>query len=59
MHDRIWETADGRLVPVSQMETSHIINCIRKIQRSRKGWRKEYLDRLLLEIEIRNMRDRS
>lgn len=47
---------------VSQMETSHINNCIRLIQKSiAKGtpWRVEYYDRLQLELEIRSMRDRQ
>lgn len=54
MHDLVWETADGRFIPVSAMSTRHINNCIRKIDRSRKGWRKEYRERLILELELRS-----
>lgn len=54
MFSPIWITAKGEHLSISQMTTSHIINCIRKIQRSRKGWRREYLERLLLELEIRS-----
>jgi len=62
MQDRIWRTKAGQLIVVAAMTTSHISNCIRLIQRSiaaGRPWRVEYLDRLILEIEIRNMRDRS
>ena len=62
MYDRIWECADGRQVPVGQMETSHIVNCIRLIHRkSARGrrWRWEWLPGLELKLEIRNMEDRS
>jgi hypothetical protein len=54
MQDTIWVTKDGRHIWVRQMERSHLLNCIDKIQRSRRQWRKEYLLRLLLEIQIRN-----
>lgn len=40
---------------VHQMEDSHIANAIAKIQRSSKGWRREWLERLQLEQQIRNM----
>lgn len=53
MYDQIWVTAKGEAILVSKMDTSHIINCIRKIQRSRTGWRKEYLERLELELFAR------
>lgn len=56
MEIKIWETADGQLIPISEMETSHIINCIRRIQRKR-NWRREYLDRLQLELEIRRIQN--
>jgi hypothetical protein len=41
------------------MNTSHIINCISLIRRSRGGWRREYLARLVLELEIRAMKLRD
>ena len=55
---RTWTTKDGERIPLNKMERSHIINCINKIQRSRKGWRKEWLEPLMLELEIRDMQDR-
>lgn len=54
MLELIWVTARGERMPVSKMETSHIENCIRKIERSRKGWRRDYLERLRLELYIRD-----
>lgn len=53
MQDTVWRCADGRLVLVSHMDDRHLHNCIAKIMRSRKGWRRQYLDRLLLEVTIR------
>lgn len=57
MRDLVWETADGRFVPVSRMSSRHIANCVRKIDRSRRRpkWRIEYRDRLVLELEMRSM----
>lgn len=56
MQDTVWETRDGQKILVSNMETSHIQNCIAKILRSRRGWRREYLDRLRLELIIRSIK---
>lgn len=55
MQDMVWTCKDGRSILVSQMETSHIINCIAKIERSRRCWRIEYLERLRLELFIRDL----
>jgi hypothetical protein len=54
MQDTVWVTKDGRRIPVRRMERRHLLNCIDKIQRSKKGWRREYLDRLVLELQIRD-----
>lgn len=56
---RTWICADGRAIPLNQMEESHIIACIRKIQRSRKGWRRHWLEPLQLELEIRRLGKQS
>jgi hypothetical protein len=53
MKDTVWVTKDGRHILVRQMERSHVLNSIAKIQRS-INWRREYLPRLLLEIQIRD-----
>jgi hypothetical protein len=55
MLDGVWTTKDGQQYNVSAMETSHIRNCVAKIERSKTGWRREWLERLLLELEIRAM----
>lgn len=58
MLEMIWITADKRRVPVRQMETSHITNCLRMMDRRKakgKPWREQYRARLELELEIRNM----
>ena len=54
MQDKIWVTKDGRQIPVRQMERSHILHAIARIERS-KNWRKEYLERLKLELVIRDV----
>lgn len=55
MQDTIWVTKDGRRIPVRQMTDSHLTNAIRLIIRSGGSWRREYLDRLLLELQIRDI----
>jgi hypothetical protein len=55
MLELIWVTREGHKLLISQMETGHIENCIAKIRRSRRGWRREYLPRLELELQIRDM----
>lgn len=54
MKDTLWRCKDGRVLTVSQMETRHIIHCINKINRD--NWRKKYLARLEIELEIRKLR---
>ena len=51
---RVWITRDGTPVPLNRMTESHIVNCIRKIERSR-NWRKAWLEPLRLELEIRSL----
>lgn len=55
MRDRIWRCKDGRTLTVAQMTTTHIIHSIRMIQRC-SGWRRDYLPRLELELEIRKLK---
>jgi len=54
MLDRVWTCRDGRMIPIRQMTDSHLHNCIRMILRN-KRWRRNYLDRLLLEVQIREI----
>lgn len=64
MKDTIWRTHDGRRIPVSRMELSHLVNCIRMIERGHDGLgrrvtlkTKRILPRLQIELEIRNIRN--
>lgn len=59
---KIWYAADGRDLQVRQMEASHIVNCIRLIQRTPikvtpRGdvlvWRAAYVPALLRELHRR------
>jgi len=55
---KIWYAADGRDLQVRQMETSHIVNCIRLIERKAWFgvlWRPFYLGPLRKELERRNL----
>lgn len=38
-----WRMADGNLIALQDMDTSHIWNCIKMIHRSDNTWRKGYL----------------
>lgn len=58
MLTRIWVCRDGRKIALEHMDRSHILNCINKILRSRSGWRKEWLEPLELELEIRDIKRR-
>lgn len=51
-----WETKDGRLLELCQMSTTHILNCIAKIERSvlaNKPWRVKALPYLKEELKDR------
>lgn len=50
----IWVAKDGTKYLISKMQTSHIKNCIRMIQRSNYYWRPEYLEPLTQELKRRN-----
>lgn len=59
MRDTLWTCRDGRTLLVSQMETSHVINSVNKIRRHAaegRPWRTRYLERLELELLIRQIR---
>ena len=46
-----WRMADGELIAIRDMETSHIKNCIKMIYRSNGTWRHQYLR--YFEAELR------
>ena len=50
---KTWRAVDGTVYSISKMETSHIKNCLRLIERSGYTWRKEYLKALNDELKIR------
>lgn len=54
MQDTVWVTARKERLLVSQMETRHVIDCINLIRR-KWPWRKEFLPRLELELDIRRI----
>jgi len=47
-----WETEDGNIITIAEMDSSHIRNCIEKIKHSKLLWRSRYLP--LLEEELAN-----
>lgn len=54
LKNNIWIAKDGTKYLISQMQTSHIKNCIRIIQRSNHKWRSEYIEPLTQELKKRN-----
>jgi hypothetical protein len=54
MQDTVWITKTGERLLVRRMGRRHICCCIDLIQRSRRGWRREFLERLKLELQIRD-----
>lgn len=48
-----WEMGNGKKIAIKDMETSHIKNCIKKINNS--NWRTEYLESLEEELKNRNL----
>lgn len=38
-----WRMADGQLIAIQDMDTSHIKNCIKMIYRHNSTWRHQYL----------------
>lgn len=39
----VWRTREDELIPIKDMETSHIKNCIHMIHRKNGTWRHQYL----------------
>lgn len=46
-----WRMADGNLIAIQDMDTSHIKNCIKMIYRKNGTWRHQYLR--YFETELR------
>lgn len=49
----VWKTSNQSTIPITEMTTSHIKNCIKLIVR-RNGWREGYLQFLVKELINRN-----
>lgn len=50
---KIWVTRDKVEIPINKMETSHIKNCIKCIEKSNFKWRPEYYKLLKQELTRR------
>ena len=53
-----WTTADGTVIPICEMDTRHIKNCINKIAKSvnnDKPWRLEYFIPFTEELKTRQL----
>lgn len=48
-----WRMANGNLIAIRDMETSHIKNCIKIIYRKNGTWRHQYLKYFETELRIR------
>lgn len=46
----VWTTKEGQRIPIKDMNTFHIKNCIKSIVKSSYKWRKEYLFNLVNEL---------
>lgn len=55
MRDMIWICKNGRKLPVSNMGTRHIKNCLNLMDKH-PGWREEFRERLELELLIRELK---
>lgn len=53
--NNFWTMGNGVKIKISEMNTSHIKNCINKIKKSTTGWRSEYLESLEEELKNRNL----
>ena len=51
-----WRMADGNLIAIQDMDTSHIKNCIKMIYRKNGTWRHQYLR--YFETELRKRKNK-
>ena len=50
-----WRMADGNLIAIKDMDTSHIKNCIKMIYKSNGKWRHQYLRYFEAELRKRKL----
>lgn len=53
-----WVCRDGRILHVGEMADSHLENAIAMVERSKSGWRMQFLPRLYLERGLRKLKRR-
>lgn len=53
-----WRMADGTLIAIRDMETSHIKNCIKMIYRNNGKWRHQYLRYFETELRKRKWQEK-
>ena len=53
----IWRTKDGRILKVEEMETGHIENCIRMLERNNVPFRDPYVRMFTEELQKRGKQD--
>ena len=54
---KIWTTRDGRDIEIKDMETSHIINTIKMINRNKWGYAYEYTKLFEAELKARGINE--
>lgn len=56
-HDRetTWRTADGRGIPVKDMELGHLVNVVNWILDNRESYRQSVLDLMVAEADYRKV----
>lgn len=52
-----WRMADGNLIAIQDMDTSHIKNCIKMIYRRNGNWRHQYLRYFEEELRKRKFKN--
>lgn len=52
--DRVWRTANGECIPLSKMETSHLLNAYRMKLRDQEKHGKQFHTLIYLRDEIRS-----
>lgn len=53
-----WVCRDGRVLQIGEMADGHLENAIAMIERSKSGWRMQFLPRLYLERGLRKLKRR-
>ena len=54
-----WRMRNGKLIAIRDMDTTHIENCIKMIQRSNYTWRSQYLRYFKSELRTRQILEGS